>query len=64
VVLKIYDTLGQEVRNLIEASYEAGHHQIRWDGKDNNGNLVSSGIYLFSIKTGDFFQKRKMSLVR
>ncbi len=64
VVLKVYDALGQEVRTLADAPYAAGYHQVRWDGKDDNGQPSSSGTYFLNLKAGDFFQKMKMSLVR
>ena len=47
IVLKIYDILGQEIVTLLDgAQQEAGHNDIIWDGKDNSGLQVSSGIYL------------------
>ena len=72
VVLKIYDILSKEIRTLLESEYEAGYHTVRWDGKDNNGNAVSSGVYLYHLQvlerrddgTGGFSQVRKMSLLR
>jgi len=64
VVMKIYNTLGQHIRTLIETQYAAGFHSVRWDGKDKDGNPVSSGFYLYQIKAGEFSQVRKMSLIR
>ena len=64
VVIRIINTLGQEIRILAERQYETGYHNVRWDGKDNNGNLVSSGIYLYQLKAGAFSQIKKMSLIR
>ena len=64
VVLKIFNTLGQEIRTLTDREYEAGFHRIRWDGKDSNGNAVSSGIYLYQLQAGSFSEIRKMTLLR
>jgi hypothetical protein len=64
VVVKIFNTLGEEIRTLVEAPYEAGHHRVRWDGKDKNGNPVASRIYLYQLQAGDFSQVRKMALLR
>ena len=64
VVLKIFNNLGQEIRILADGRYEAGFQSISWDGKDNNGQPVASGIYLYQLKTGVFFQIKKMSLIR
>ena len=47
---------------MADAQYEAGYHSVRWDGKDNNGNPVSSGVYLYQLQAGDFAQVKKMSL--
>ncbi len=63
-VMRIYNTLGQEIRTLTDREYEAGFHRVRWDGKDNNGNLVASSIYLYEMQAGSFSQIRKMTLLR
>ena len=64
VVVKIFNTLGQEIRALTDNEYKPGFHTIRWDGKNNNGSPVSSGTYLYQLKAGVFSQIQKMSLIR
>jgi len=64
VVLKIFNTLGQEIRTLADVPYEAGYHSIKWDGKDNNGTPASSGIYFYQLQAGTFSQVKKMSLLK
>ena len=64
VVVRIFNTLGQEIRMLADQQYEAGHHSVGWDGKDNSGNAVSSGIYFYQLQAGTFTQVKKMSLLR
>lgn len=64
VVLRIFNTLGQEIRRLADEQYDAGSHTVRWDGKDNRGREVSSGIYLYQLQAGDFSQIKKMTLLR
>jgi hypothetical protein len=64
VVIKIFNALGQEIRTLVNAQYEAGNHSARWDGKDKNGIPVASGVYLYQLQAGAFSQVMKMSLVR
>ena len=64
VLVRIFNTLGQEIRTLTEIHYDAGFHSVRWDGKDRNGSPVSSGVYLYQIQAGEFSQVRKMSLIR
>jgi hypothetical protein len=64
VSVKIFNSLGQEVRNLVDTQYEAGYHNVRWDSKDNYGNSVASGIYFFKIHAGEFTQVKKMNLLK
>ena len=64
MVVRIFNTLGQEIRILADRQYEAGFHSVRWDAKDNTGNAVSSGIYFYQLQTGSFSQIRKMTLLR
>ena len=60
----MYNQLGQEVRSLAKANYEAGSHSLVWDGKNNNGRSVSSGVYIYRIKAGKFTKSMKMNLIR
>lgn len=60
VELKIYNTLGQLVKTLVDDYKTAGQYSVVWDGKDNSGNAVSSGSYFYQIKTGDFTSTKKM----
>lgn len=64
VVLKIYDLLGKEVRTLMDRSVEAGYHSVRWDGRDNYGRAVSSGVYMCRIQAGSFTSLKKMVLMK
>jgi hypothetical protein len=62
--LKIFDILGREIRELVNFRLPAGNHKYIWDGTDNNGANVSSGIYLYRLKAGDFISSRKMILLK
>jgi hypothetical protein len=62
--LKIYNILGQMVRTLVDEEKLPGNYQVTWDGKDQRGNFVSSGIYFYQLKAGDYQETKKMSLVR
>ncbi len=64
VMVRIFNTLGQEIRMLTDIHYEAGFHSVHWDAKNNNGNVVSSGIYLYQLQAGSFSEIRKMTLLR
>jgi len=63
VKIELYNTLGQKIRTLLAEQKPAGVHIIKWDGKDDNGSSVSSGVYFYSLETGDFRQVRRMVLL-
>ncbi|MFZ0390070.1 MAG: FlgD immunoglobulin-like domain containing protein, partial [Calditrichia bacterium] len=64
VELTIYNALGQQVRNLESGLKSAGSHTAVWDGTDNSGNKVSSGIYIYRLKSGEFESRHKMILMK
>jgi hypothetical protein len=64
VTLIIYDISGRRIRTLVNRICGAGSHMITWDGKDDNGQRVSSGIYIYMLEAGDIKQSRKMTLVK
>lgn len=64
VSLKIYNTRGQLVRSLIHRNKESGVYSVNWDGKDEGGNEVASGIYFYKLTAGNFSSIRKMVLIK
>ena len=64
ITLTIYNTLGQKVRTLVDEVKLAGEYKAVWDGRDDKGNSVSSGIYLYKLESGDFSETKKMLLLR
>jgi flagellar hook assembly protein FlgD len=64
VSLKIYNVLGQEVRTLVSGAQTAGFKNIAWDGRNNAGQAVSSGIYVYRLETSGFVKSRKMMLIK
>jgi parallel beta-helix repeat protein len=62
--LKIYNIKGQLVKTLVDEEKLPGDYNIIWDGKDNSGKEVSSGIYFYQLKTKDYTDTKKMVLVR
>ncbi len=64
VVLTIYDILGNQVRMLVDGQKPAGRYQAVWDGRDNAGRLLSSGIYIYKLKAGGHSAVKKMSFVK
>ncbi len=64
VVFEIYNISGQLVKTLVERSMEAGLHSLSWDGSDKFGELVPSGIYLYSLKTDSFSATKRMVMLK
>ena len=64
VRLGIYDLRGLMVRRLVTENLAAGSHTVRWDGTDDGGRSVSSGVYLYRLESPSGVQERKMVLVR
>lgn len=64
VILRIFNLLGQEVRTLVNGNQTAGYKSAAWNGRDNRGKLVGSGIYLYRIEAGNRTIVKKMSLIR
>jgi hypothetical protein len=62
--LKIYNILGQEVRALVDEEREPGYYAVTWDGRDEGGNEVPSGVYFYRIQAGDFSATRRMVLMK
>jgi len=64
VSLRIYDQRGQLVKILVNESMKAGRHALKWDGCDNGGQRVASGIYIYRIQATQFTSTKKMTLLK
>jgi hypothetical protein len=62
--LKIYNVLGEVVKTLADEPMAPGTHHIIWDGKDDQGTQVASGIYFYRLRAGDFQDTKKMVLMK
>ncbi|MBN1291065.1 MAG: T9SS type A sorting domain-containing protein, partial [Candidatus Latescibacteria bacterium] len=62
--ITIYSLTGQKIRELTADYMNAGTHTLSWDGKDVNGNTVSSGIYITRLQAGKYTATGRMVLVR
>ena len=63
VLYRIYYTLGQAIRCLIDTVLSAGENSIIWDGRNNGVKLVSSGIYYMRLQAGEFSDLKRMTFV-
>lgn len=62
--LTVYDILGRRVKTLLNDTKAAGTYTVEWNGTDESGNQVASGIYLYRLETTDFSQSKKMLLLK
>ena len=64
VNLKIYNLYGQEVRTLVNEAQSAGHKSVVWNGRDNSGTIVSSGLYIYRLEAKNIVQNKKMLFLK
>jgi len=64
VKISIYNTLGHEIKTLVNREQNYGSYTIHWDGNDKYGNKVSSGVYLYHLNANSFNQTRRMILLK
>ena len=64
VNISIYNVLGQEIKTLVNEVQEYGYHSISWNGKDNFGRDMASGVYFTRMASKGFTQTKKMLLVK
>jgi len=64
VKIEIFNILGEKVKTLTDQYLKAGHQMIEWDGKDDLGKEVTSGVYFYRLQTEDLTETKKMVLLR
>ncbi len=64
VKLQVYDILGRPVRTLVSGELEAGAHSVQWDGRNDRGERVGTGIYFYRLEAGTYVKTMKMMLVK
>ena len=64
VVIDIYNVRGQLVKTLLNDRFPIGKHSVEWNGTDDNGKSVSSGVYFYQMRVGDFVQSRRMVMLK
>ena len=64
VKITVFDILGNEVKTLLNQTVEPGQYSITWDSRNDNGRLLGSGIFFYTIQAGQFNQTKKMILLR
>ncbi|MCD4818025.1 MAG: T9SS type A sorting domain-containing protein [Candidatus Cloacimonetes bacterium] len=61
--ISIFNIKGQKVKTLLNEKLSSGEHKVTWEGKDSQNNKVSSGVYFYKMKSGDFSKINKMILM-
>ena len=64
VKIDVYNIAGELITSLANNDFNIGTHSVKWNGKDNSGNSVSSGIYLYRMTANDFSESRRMLLLK
>jgi hypothetical protein len=64
VNLTIYNVLGQQVKTLVDKDLAAGVQNVEWDGTDNVGRTVASGVYFYRLNAGEFQATKKMLMLK
>lgn len=64
VQIRIYDTLGQLLRVVVDEVKLIGEYSVSWDGKDDSGRAVATGTYFYQFQIGEFISTKKMLLLR
>ncbi|MFC1558891.1 putative Ig domain-containing protein, partial [candidate division KSB1 bacterium] len=64
VTIKIFNLLGQEIITLIDREQFSGSYELIWDGRNSLGTKVSSGIYIYQMRTKEFIKFKKMVLIK
>jgi hypothetical protein len=62
--LAVYNILGQKVRTLVDEDRAPGEYQVVWDGKDDDGKDVASGVYFYQLRVGNSSEPKKMLLLK
>ena len=64
VTIKVYDILGTEVKTLVNGERTPGIYSVQWNGDNNYGSKVATGIYIYRVVAGNFVQVKKMILLK
>jgi hypothetical protein len=62
--LAVFNTAGRRVRTLVMGLVPAGEHEVTWNGLDDRGTPVASGVYFYRLRVGDELETRRMVLVK
>ncbi|OQY37948.1 MAG: hypothetical protein B6226_04350 [Candidatus Cloacimonetes bacterium 4572_65] len=64
VEIVVYNIIGQKVKTLVNSAKQSGEHTVVWNGRNEQGNQVGSGIFFYKIKSGSYSKTKKMVLLK
>lgn len=64
VMLAVYNVMGQKIKTLVDVNQSTGYQTVYWDGTDDLGNAVTTGVYFYRIQAGDFISTKKMLMIK
>jgi len=64
VNIDVYNIRGQRVRSLVNEEFPVGEYSVVWDGRDEDGRNVGSGVYLYQMRAGEYTETRRMVLMK
>jgi hypothetical protein len=64
VRIDVYNVRGQKVLTLVDSEYETGEHSVVWNGTDDSGRVLCSGVYLYRMSVGGYTSVRRMILLK
>jgi flagellar hook assembly protein FlgD len=64
VKIDIFNTQGKKVKTLANSNFSAGEHQVIWNGTNQNGSNVASGVYFYKMQAGKYTSTKKMILMK
>jgi len=64
IALSVYDVSGRRVRSVASGTFPAGAHSAPWDGRDDDGSPVATGVYLYSLEAPGYRESRRLTLIR
>jgi flagellar hook assembly protein FlgD len=64
VRVEIFDINGRKIHTLVNEPKESGTHHVIWNGEDDRGTSVASGVYVYRIQAGDFVQSKKLLFMK
>jgi hypothetical protein len=64
VEISIYNIIGEKIRTLVIQDHQPGHYSVIWNGRNENNNMVATGVYLYVIKTPEFRHVEKCLFIK